>query len=358
MLLGPPGMAENTSRTKPTIALLPGDGIGQEVIPAAVQVLSALAPDIAYESLPFGADHTLRTGHTISDEELQGLRRFDGILLGALGDPRIPDNRHARDILLGMRSKLDLYVNFRPCRALCDALVPLKGRTKDDVNFVVFRENTEGLYTGIGGSFKTNTDDEVAVEQEVNTRKGVERIIRAAFAYAAKHGRRSVTLADKANAMPHGHGLWRRVFQLVAKEYPTIKPTMLYVDNVVFQLVRHPRQFEVIVTNNLFGDIVTDLAAGLQGGLGMAASINEHPGKVAMFEPVHGSAPDIAGQGVANPMGALGCVALLLHKLDRTEAADKLEQAMMRAAEGGVLTKDVGGSATTQQAVNEILRLL
>lgn len=342
----------------PHIALLPGDGIGREVIPAAVSVLKELAPDCTFTDLPFGADHTLQTGQTISDEELRSLTGYDAVLLGALGDPRIADNRHARDILLGMRTKLDLYVNFRPCFALADTLVPLKNRTAKDVHFVVFRENTEGLYTGIGGSFKTGTLDEVAVEQEINTRKGVERIIRAAFTYAAQTGAKKVTLADKANAMPHGHGLWRRVFSEVAKEHPTLLPQMLYVDNLVFQLVRDPSQFEVVVTNNLFGDIVTDLAAGLQGGLGMAASANYQPGGLAMFEPVHGSAPDIAGKGIANPFGAIGCVALLLRHLGRNAPAERLDVAMKNVAALGLLTRDAGGEATTQQATDAILSRL
>ena len=344
----------------PNIAVMPGDGIGQEVIPSALRILkAALGADAArwhFEALPHGADHTLKTGQTITASEMQSLRSFDAIVVGALGDPRIPDNRHAKDVLLGMRMQLDLYCNFRPSFALSDALVPLKNKGARDVRFTVFRENTEGLYTGIGGNFKMGTADEVAVEQEMNTRKGVERIIREAFAYAVRTGKRRLVMADKANAMTHGHGLWRRVFAEVCKEHQAIEAKALYVDNLVFQLVRDPSQFEVIVTNNLFGDIVTDLAAALQGGLGLAASANYHPGGPQMFEPVHGSAPDIAGKGLANPMGAVLSLSLMLERLGDPTRAAALEAAVKRTIEAGITTKDLGGTATTKEVEEAIAR--
>jgi len=340
------------------IALLAGDGIGKEVVPEGARVLAKLAPDWKLTAVPYGADHTLQRGISITADEMRALGEFDGILLGALGDPRIPNGQHAREILLGMRTQLDLYVNFRPCFALADKLVPLKNRTAADVHFSVFRENTEGLYTGIGGTFKIGTPDEIATEQEINTRKGVERILRAAFAHAQAQPRQRLVMADKANAMAHGHGLWRRAFAELHKEYADVKASALYVDNLVFQLVRDPTQFETIVTNNLFGDIVTDLAAALQGGLGLAASANYRPNGPAMFEPVHGSAPDIAGKGIANPLGTIGCVALMLRHLGESGKADQLDRALVKVVSKSPLTPDLGGSATTTQITDAVLAAL
>src|SRR5712691_2434763 len=244
------------------IAVIPGDGIGREVIAEATRVLQALG-GLELEPLPWSADHYLKTGITIPPGGYDTLRSFDAILVGALGDPRVPDNRHARDILLGTRFELDLYVNYRPVQLLDDRLCPLKNRTTADVDFVVFRENTEGLYVGIGGRFKAGTDDEVAVQQEMNTYKGVHRIIRHAFEFARASGRRKVCMADKSNAMTDGHALWQRVFREVAGEFPGIEPRHLYIDALALLLVQNPGEFQVIVTNNLFGDIITDLGAAL-----------------------------------------------------------------------------------------------
>ncbi len=229
----------------------------------------------------------------------------------------MPDNRHARDILLGTRFELDLYVNYRPVRLLDDRLSPLKDRTRNDINFVVFRENTEGVYVGVGGRFKAGTDDEVAIQEEINTFKGVNRIVRHAFEFAKAQGLTKVCMADKSNAMQQGHALWQRVFKQVAAEYPAIDATHMYIDALAMFLVKDPGQFQVIVTNNLFGDIVTDIGGALQGGLGMAASGNIHPGRTSLFEPVHGSAPPLAGKNVANPMGAILSAALMLETLGR-----------------------------------------
>src|SRR5688500_12289138 len=291
-----------------TIAIIRGDGIGNEVSGEAAAVLRAVGDRCGRRfdraTLPRGADYYLETGVTIPADGYDTLRGFDAIFIGALGDPRVPDNRHARDILLGTRFELDLYVNQRPVRLLDERLCPLKGRTRDEVDFVVFRENTEGLYVGIGGRFKPGTDDEVAVQEEINTFKGVNRIVRHAFEYARSSGRRKVCMADKSNAMQQGHALWQRVFKQVASEYADVEATHYFIDALAMYLVRDPSEFEVIVTNNLFGDIVTDLGAQLQGGLGLAASGNIHPGRISMFEPVHGSAPPMAGRNVANPAGA------------------------------------------------------
>jgi 3-isopropylmalate dehydrogenase len=336
------------------VALIPGDGIGVEVIAEAVKVLTAVADaagDAVYMT-PFdwGAERFLRTGDTLPKGALEHLAgSFDAILLGAMGDPRVPDNRHAVDILLGLRFRLDLYVNFRPVRVFHDRLCPLKGVAAADVAIDIFRENTEGPYVMMGGHLKKDTPDEVATEIDVNTRKGVERIVRHAFEHARARGRKKVAMADKSNVLVHAHDLWRRVFSLVAAEYPEIEAAHFYVDNMALQLVRDPRQFEVIVTSNMFGDILTDLAAGLQGGLGMAASANLHPGRVGLFEPVHGSAPPLAGKNVANPMGAILTAGLMLDHHGWTDSARRIEEAVRWAIETERTTPDIGGTQGTRE---------
>ena len=337
------------------VAVIPGDGIGREVTAEAVRVLAAVG-GCGFEHLPWSASYYLQTGVTIPPDGYDTLRGFDAILLGALGDPRVPDNRHARDILLGTRVALDLYVNCRPVRVLHDRLCPLKGRTAADVNFVVFRENTEGVYVGIGGRFKPGTPDEVAVQEEINTYKGVNRIIRYAFEFARATGRRRVCMADKSNAMPDGHALWQRIFADVKAEYTGIEATHLYIDALAMWLVQDPTRFEVIVTNNLFGDIITDIGAALQGGLGMAASANLHPGRTSMFEPVHGSAPPLAGKNEANPIGAILSAALMLETLGRADDARRMERAVEEAVRAGEVTRDVGGTLGTREAGEAILR--
>jgi 3-isopropylmalate dehydrogenase len=339
------------------IAVIPGDGIGPEVIAQATAVLTRVG-GLDLHPLPWSADHYLKTGETLPPDGYDLLRSFDAILLGALGDPRVPDNRHARDVLLGTRFELDLYVNYRPVRLLDDRLCPLKDRTRADVNFAVFRENTEGVYVGVGGRFKPGTADEIAVQEEVNTFKGVNRIVRHAFEFADANGLRKVCMADKSNAMTHGHALWQRVFGEVKQEYPQIEATHLYIDALAMFLVQNPGQFQVIVTNNLFGDIITDIGGALQGGLGMAASGNIHPGKTSMFEPVHGSAPPLAGKNAANPIGAILSAALMLETLGRAEDARRIERAVEGAVQAGEVTRDVGGSLGTQQAGEAILRRL
>lgn len=341
------------------IAVIPGDGIGKDVTAEAVKVLRAVTGvtgrGIDLHALPWSADHYLQTGVTIPADGYAMLRtQFDAVLLGALGDPRVPDNRHARDILLGARFELDLYANFRPVRLIDDRLCPLKDRGRSDVNFVVFRENTEGVYVSVGGRFKAGTDDEVAVQEEINTFKGVNRIIRHAFAYAAAHGLTKVCMADKSNAMQQGHALWQRVFKTVAAEYPDIQASHMYIDALAMFLVKDPGQFQVIVTNNLFGDIVTDIGGALQGGLGMAASGNLHPGRTSLFEPVHGSAPPLAGKNVANPVGAILSAALMLETLGATDEAGRIERAVEAAVRAGETTGDIGGRLGTTQVGDAI----
>ena len=339
------------------LAVIPGDGIGPEVVAEAIRVLLGVG-GVEIERLPWGADHFLQTNVTVPPGGYDTLRSFDAIFVGALGDPRVPDNRHARDILLGTRFELDLYVNYRPVRLLDDRLCPLKNRTRDHVNFVVFRENTEGLYVGAGGRMRADTDEEIAVQEEVNTYRGVERIVRYAFEFASHHGLSRVCMADKSNAMPHGHALWQRVFKAMSPRYPSIEATHLYIDALAMFLVQSPEQFQVIVTNSLFGDIITDIGAALQGGLGMAASGNIHPGRTSMFEPVHGSAPPLAGKNVANPIGAVLSAALMLETLGRREDARRIERAVEGAVHAGETTRDVGGSLGTREAGAAILKRL
>jgi 3-isopropylmalate dehydrogenase len=336
-------------------AIIAGDGIGKEVTAEAVKVLTRVGEvfgrSFEFEHLPWGADYFLETGITLPPNGYAMLRDdFDAIFIGALGDPRVPDNRHARDILLGTRFELDLYVNYRPVTLLDERLCPLKGRGPDDVNFVVFRENTEGLYVSVGGRFKAGTDDEIAIQEELNTFKGVNRIIRHAFEFARERGLTKVCMADKSNAMQQGHALWQRVFRAVAAEYPDIQATHYFIDALAMYMVLDPGQFQVIVTNNLFGDIITDLGATFQGGLGMAASGNIHPGKTSMFEPVHGSAPKFAGKNIANPIGAIASAALMLETLGSKQEAAAIDAAILKAVRDKQATQDIGGSLGTREA--------
>ena len=336
------------------IAVIPGDGIGKDVTVEAVKVLKAVASKygktLDLEHLPWGADYFLETGISVPPDGYTMLRdQFDAVFIGALGDPRIPDMRHARAILLGTRFELDLYVNYRPIRLLDARLCPLKDRGPKDVNFTVFRENTEGLYVSIGGRFKAGTEDEMGIQEELNTYKGVHRIILHAFEYARARGLTKVCMADKSNAMQQGHALWQRVFRELSAQYAGITATHYYIDALTMYMIKDPGQFEVIVTNNLFGDIITDLGAQLQGGLGMAASGNLHPGKTSMFEPVHGSAPKYEGKNVANPVGAILSAALMLETLGLETQARAMEAAVEQAVASGNVTKDIGGKLGTKE---------
>ena len=336
----------------PRIAVIPGDGIGVEVMREAVKVLGRVVElhdlPIELREWDLGAERYLREGVTITEDEIQTLGGdYDAILLGALGDPRVPSNAQARDILLGLRFQLDLYVNFRPCVLLSPTLCPLRNVPESGISLEIFRENTEGPYVNVGGVFKKGTPHEVAIQEDLNTYPGVERIVRAAFDYAKEHSRSHVTLVDKANALPHAGGLWRRVFREVGEEFPGIERDTMFVDAMAMDLVRRPERWSVLVTSNLFGDILSDLSAILTGGLGLAPSANLHPGKHALFEPVHGSAPDIAGTSQANPVAAIRCTALLLGYLGYSEAARDVEAAAAASIVEGEMTPDLGGGRTT-----------
>jgi len=335
------------------VAVIGGDGIGPEVVAEGVKVIETLRElrgwDLELTHFELGAERYLADGTTFPDEVAAAIRNeHDAVLLGALGDPRVPDMAHARDILFGLRFGLDLYCNLRPIQCLHDSLMPLKGYAAKDCDFVVFRENTEGIYVGMGGHFKKGTPDEIAIQEDVNSRKGVERIIRAAFEHAKATGRTKVHMADKHNAMKHAHELWIRCFREVAEEYPGVEAHHVFVDALCLYLVQDPTQFEVIVTCNLFGDIVTDLGAALQGGMGMAASGNVHPGKVSMFEPVHGSAPPLAGKDVANPLATILTVGMLLSHLGYEGEEAKLTALVREAVETGHCTREVGGELGTK----------
>ncbi len=341
--------------TNKRVAVVPGDGIGKEVIPNALEVLRASGAALEFTYFDWGADRYLLDGTTMPAGGFDMLSRdFDAIFVGALGDPRVPSNIHAKEILLGMRFQMDLYANVRPVRLLDESVCPLKNASVDDVNFTVIRENTEGVYAGMGGNFKYGTPDEIATQEDINTRKGVERVIRYAFDYARTNGRKKVLMADKSNVMTYAGGLWQRVFKEVAGEYSDIVAQHMYVDALCLQMVREPRSLDVIVTNNMFGDIITDLAAALQGGLGMAASGNIHPGRTSMFEPVHGSAPPIAGKNMANPMGSILTGAMMLAYLNMNAEAVKIESAVVDAVREKKTTVDVGGSLGTRECAEWI----
>ena len=342
--------------TPKKIAIIPGDGIGKEVIPQAVKAIEATGVPVELTYFDWGADRYLKDKTTVPPDGFATLSRdYDAILAGAFGDPRVPSNIHAKEILLGMRFQMDLYANVRPVRLFDASLCPLKGIEPKDLDFVVIRENTEGVYVDKGSITGQGTDAEVAIQEDINTARGVRRVIRYAFEYCLRYTkadgtqRTRVLMCDKSNAMTYAGSLWQRTFKAIASEYPQIKPEHMYVDALCAALVRDPRPFDVVVTNNMFGDIITDLAAGLQGGLGMAASGNIHPGKTSMFEPVHGSAPPLAGKNVANPIGAILTAAMMLDHLGFSDAARKIESAVLEAVRQRKTTVDVGGSLGTSE---------
>ena len=352
--------------TNARIAVIPGDGIGKEVTPVAVACIQAAAAKrrrpVEFTHFDWGADKFLRENITLPEGAVDMLRNeFDAILFGALGDPRVPSNQHAADILLGLRFKLDLYVNARPAELFQERFCPLKDRVPNDIRIMVFRENTEGVYTGSGGFFKKGTADEIATQEDINSRKGVERILRFAFDYARGQGIAAssasapvptrqplrLCMSDKSNAMTFAGDLWQRTFKSLRAEYPEIDARHLYIDTLAMELVRDPRQFDVIVTNNLFGDIISDLTSQLAGGLGLAPSANIHPGQTSLFEPVHGSAPNIAGKGIANPFGSVLASGMMLEFLGWQPEAELLKQSVKSALDANVTTPDLGGSKQT-----------
>jgi len=340
--------------TRRHIAVVPGDGIGPEVLAEGIQLLQdidrILALGLTFDTKDWGAEKWLREKVGLPQGALGDLSaNYDAIYFGALGDPRIPDMAHGRDILLGMRFGLDLYANVRPIKLMHEKLNVLSNKKMSDVDFVVVRENTEDCYVSMGGNFKTGTPDEVSIDESIHTRKGVERVIRFAFELASQRPKKKLTLGDKSNAVRFGGSLWQRTFKDIAKEFPHIKTDHLFVDVMAMEMVRAPERFDVIVTSNLFGDILTDLGAAISGGLGLARSSNLHKGKIGLFEPIHGSAPDIAGKGIANPMAAILTAGTLLRYLGCEQAEAAVEQAVSQAIDNGCMTPDLKGSAGTRE---------
>jgi 3-isopropylmalate dehydrogenase len=347
------------------IAVIPGDGIGAEVVREGLKVLEVAckAEGVSYETVSFdiGGERYLRTGETLPESVLDELRRFDAIYFGAIGHPDVPPGVLERGILLKLRFALDLFVNLRPVKLYPGVETPLKGKTPEDIDFVVVRENTEDVYALEGTSFQPNTENEVAIQPAIYTRRGTERVIRYAFELAVRRAKErgkpaKVTLVDKANVMTVGHGLWRRVFGEVAKEYPDVETEALYVDAAAMEFVLHPERFQVVVTTNLFGDILTDLGAAIQGGIGIAPSGNIHPGKVSMFEPVHGSAPTIAGKGLACPLAAILTAALMMEHLGETKVAQRIEEAVTKALQTGkIRSLEAGKMGLSTQEVGDLV---
>ncbi|GAB4329391.1 MAG: 3-isopropylmalate dehydrogenase [Candidatus Zixiibacteriota bacterium] len=346
------------------IAVIGGDGIGPEVTDQAVRVCRAAAEQAGFglnlKEYPHGTDHYLATGELFPDDVLEEVRKKDAVLLGAIGDPRVEPGLVERPIIMGMRFGFDLYVNLRPVKLYAEHLCPLKGKTPADVDMIVIRENTEDVYAGLGGILKKGTPDEVAVAEMIFTRKGVERVIRYAFETARTRNRRKrVTLVDKANAI-RAMDIWTRTFAEVGDEYPDIEQDHAYIDAACMWMVKNPEWFDVVVVSNIFGDILTDLGAMVQGGMGIAASGNIHPGKVSMFEPIHGSAPKYKGKNVANPLGAIMAGAMMLDYLGESTAAQSIEDAVAAlltsqkipslGANSGLSTSQIGDMVCEQMA--------
>ena len=333
------------------LAVIPGDGIGPEVVAEGLKVLDAVSGDLTFEqtSYDLGAARWHRTGETLPDSVLAELREQEVILLGAVGDPSVPSGTLERGLLLRTRFELDHYVNLRPVKLFPGVATPLAGVSPADIDMVVVREGTEGPYTGVGGVLRKGTPHEVATQESVNTAFGVERVVRYAFEVAASRPRKKLTLVHKDNVLTFAGDLYQRVLKRVGEEYPQIATDYVHVDAATMFFVNQPQRFDVVVTDNLFGDIITDIGAAIAGGIGLAASGNVNPDRTApsMFEPVHGSAPDIAGQGKADPTATILSVAMLLDHLGEGDAARRVEQAVSddlaeRPALGARSTSQIG----------------
>jgi len=346
------------------IAVIGGDGIGPEVIDQTVRVLDALAPhhriEFAWTHLPWGCGYYRQTGQMLPPDGFTQLRQFDAILFGAVGSPDVPDQISVHQLLLPMRRLFDQYVNLRPAYLFAGVPCPLVGKQPGSIDMLVYRENTEGEYSPVGGRLYVGTPDEIATQTAIFTRRGCERIMRAAFE-AARRRRRKVTSITKSNALVHTFVLWDETFRAVAADYPDVQTQSLLVDAAAMDFVRKPESFDVVVASNLFGDILTDLSAMVTGSVGLAASANINPQRTApsLFEPVHGSAPDIAGQGKANPLAAILSGQLMLEHLGEYAAASHLRRAVEQVlAAGQALTPDLGGTASTKQTADAVIAAL
>ena len=346
------------------IAVIAGDGIGREVIPAGIRVLVAAgaAHGFACEltHFPWGCEHYLQTGRMMPPDAFDRLRAFDAIYLGAVGDPRVPDHVSIWELILPIRQRFQQYVNLRPVRLLPGIDSPLAHRTAADIDMVCVRENCEGEYAGIGGRVHAGTPDEVAEQTGIFTRRGIERIVRYAFRLAQSRPRRMLASATKSNALQHSMVLWDEVVKEVAREFPAVEVRKYHVDALAARMITHPQSLDVIVGSNLFGDILTDIGSAISGSMGVAPGANINPERTApsMFEPIHGSAPDIAGQGIANPTGAVWAGAMMLDHLGERAAHDAIVAAIGQALEDGVRTADLGGRATTAQMTDALVRLI
>lgn len=344
------------------LLLIPGDGIGPEVMEQAKKLLLVLAKKFSLEfsltEVDWGAERWLKHHEGIPDDQFATLTKdYDAILFGALGDKRIPDMAHGRAILLRLRFGLDLYINLRPVKLLSAKLGVLKDKGPKDIDMVIFRENTEDLYLGLGQSLNSGSPDEVAIDESKHSLKAVERIILAAFNYAKAHNRKKVTLVDKHNAIKFGGSLWQKSFAKISQNF-AIEADHLFVDVACMHMVKDPGRFDVVVTSNLFGDILSDLGAGIAGGLGLSASANINPGVMALFEPVHGSAPDIAGKNQANPMAMFLSVAMMMDYFGHKNAASDIEAAVATAIERNLTTKDLGGRLSSSEAFEAVAGFL
>ncbi|KUO76059.1 MAG: 3-isopropylmalate dehydrogenase [Desulfosporosinus sp. BRH_c37] len=353
-------MVKEAGNRKYRIGVVGGDGVGPEVVAEGVKVLERVAArnGFSYELInyPWCTDHYLETGITMPEAILEEYKTLDAIYLGALGDPRVEPGFIEKPIIMGMRWGLDLYVNLRPIKLLAEQFCPLKGKKPEDIDMVIVRENTEDAYTGLGGIFKKGTPDEVAIAEMVFTRKGCERVIRYAFELARKRNKKKkVTLIDKVNAI-RAMDIWTRTFEEVGQEYPDIEREHAYIDAACMWMIKNPEWFDVAVVSNLFGDILTDVGAMIQGGLGIAASGNIHPGKVSMFEPIHGSAPKYRDKNVANPMAAIAAMAMLLEYIGESKAADQINDAMQIALTSGKVSSLGADSGLYTTQVGEIVR--
>ncbi|MFH0943939.1 MAG: 3-isopropylmalate dehydrogenase [Planctomycetota bacterium] len=344
--------------SKYRIAVLPGDGIGEEVVREGMKVLEAAAEAFSFDfeakTYPFGADHYLETGETMPESVFTEFLDFDAVYMGAIGDPRVETGLLEHAIIGGTRFKLDLYVNLRPVKLYAERLCPIKGKQPKDVDMVFVRENTEDAYTRIGGIFKQGTPDEVAIATMIYTRKGCERAIRYAFEMARKRDmRKKVLLIDKANAI-RAQDIWTRTFAEVATEYPDIETDHAYIDAACMWMMKNPEWFDVAVTPNIFGDIITDIGAMLQGGLGVAASGNLHPGKVSMFEPIHGSAPKYRGQNVANPIACIMAASMMLDYVGEGAAGRRIEEVVAQKIESGGI-ESLGAGALPTDVIGDMI---
>jgi 3-isopropylmalate dehydrogenase len=347
-----------------TIGVIAGDGIGPEVLQEGLRALEAVAEveGITYDLVeyPYSSEHYLKTKELVPESAIEEWKSLDAVLLGAIGHPDVEPGLVERSVILGLRFGLDLYINLRPIKLYAEHLCPLKGKTPEDIDFVVVRENTEGFYAQIGGHLKKGTPDEVALVNGLYTWKGCERAVRYAFELAVKRqaergtdGAR-VTLVDKANAL-RPHDIWTRAHAQVAGEFPGIEPDHAYVDACCMWMIKNPEWFDVVVTTNMFGDIITDLGAMLQGGMGIAASGNIHPGKTSMFEPIHGSAPKYTGKNVACPLGAVGAVGMMLDFLGETAAAARVEGAVADLFQSGAVKSTDARSGISTSAMGDMV---